>query len=83
MILLVKNIEPKVNQIELERLFYSYGEVIETNFIYDTITWEPKGFAFVEMKNKKDALQAIEKLNGVKLNGKPLMIKKAHVVVHH
>ena len=83
MILLVKNIGHKVNPVDLERLFYSYGEVVETNLVYDNVTWEPKGFAFVEMKNSKDAYEAIEKLNGVKLNGKPLVVKKAHTIEHH
>ena len=44
MILLVQNIEPKVNQLDLERLFFSYGEIIETNMVYDFETWMPKGF---------------------------------------
>lgn len=83
MILLVKNLEHKVNPIDLEMLFYSFGEVIETNLVYDTETWEPKGFAFIEMKNSVEAFEAINKLNGVKLNGKAIVVKKARVFEHH
>ncbi len=83
MILHVQNIEPKVNQLDLERLFFSYGEIIETNMVYDFETWRPKGFAFVEMKNTSEALQAMHELNGINLNGKPLVVKKARIVEHH
>lgn len=83
MILLVQNIEPKVNQLDLERLFFSYGEIIGTNMVYDFETWMPKGFAFVEMTNTSEALQAMHELNGINLNGKPLVVKKARIVEHH
>lgn len=83
MILLVQNIEPKVNQLDLERLFFSYGEIIETNMVYDFETWMPKGFAFVEMKNSNEALQAMHELNGINLNGRTLIVKKARIVEHH
>lgn len=79
MILVVKNIAHKVKEIELEHLFNSYGEVTETNIVYDATTWEPKGFAFVEMENKNEAIDAMEHLNGVKLNGKTLVVRKAQV----
>lgn len=81
MILVVKNITRKLKDAELEHLFTSYGEVVETNIVYDTITWDAKGFAFVEMKNTCDAMDAMEHLNGMQLNGKTLVVKKAHV--HH
>jgi RNA recognition motif-containing protein len=79
MILVVRNIEHRVKETELTHLFNSYGEVTETNIVYDPTTWEPKGFAIVEMENKKEALEAMLNLNGVKLHGKSLVVKKAHV----
>jgi cold-inducible RNA-binding protein len=79
MILVVRNIEHRVNEAELEHLFNSYGVVIETNIVYDPTTWEPKGFAIVEMENKKEAMEAMLNLNGIKLHGKSLVVKKAQV----
>ena len=80
MILVVQNIEHRVNDTELTHIFNSYGEVVDTNIVYDTTTWEPKGFAIVEMENNKDAIEAILKLNGTKLHGKPLVVRKAQTV---
>ena len=80
MILVVKNIEHRVNETELEHLFNSYGDVVDTNIVYDTTTWESKGFAIVEMENKTEAIEAMVKLNGVKLHGKSLVVQKAQVI---
>ncbi len=80
MILVVQNIEHRVKETELTHLFNSYGEVVDTNIVYDTTTWEPKGFAIVEMENKKDATEAMLKLNGTKLHGKSLVVRKAQVI---
>lgn len=75
--LFVKNIDRDINELQLESLFAQFGEVIETKIIYDTITWESKGFAFVEMENKAAALKAIEGLNGKEVNGRALMVEAA------
>ncbi len=82
MYLEVKNIEQKVNVGELERLFNPFGAVIETNIVYNTTTWEHQGHAFVEMENNKEAQNAIEHLNGVKLHGKAIIVQEAHTVAH-
>ena len=75
--LFVKNIEPTVNEVLLESIFKQYGDVKETKIIYDKITWESRGFAFVEFKNKEDAIKAIEGLNGKELIGKKLSVEEA------
>lgn len=75
--LFVKNIDRDVNEAQLEGLFAKYGEVESTKIIYDTITWQSKGFAFLEMPNKKEALKAIEELNGFAVNGRELIVQEA------
>ena len=75
--LFVKNIDRNVNEAQLESLFSKYGDVEATKIIYDTITWESKGFGFVEMVNKTDALKAIEALNGQTFNGRELIVQEA------
>ena len=50
---------------------------MDTTIIYDNISWEPKGHAFIEMKENKDALAALKELNGMRLNGKHIKVQKA------
>lgn len=75
--LFVKNIEESVNEVLLEAIFKQFGEVLDTKIVYDKITWESKGFGFVEYKKKEDALKAIEGLNGKELVGKKLIVSEA------
>jgi len=75
--LFVKNIEPSVNEVLLEAIFKQFGEVLDTKIVYDRITWESKGFGFVEYKKKEDAMKAIEALNGKELVGKKLIVSEA------
>ena len=75
--LFVKNIEPTVNEVLLESIFKQYGDVLETKIVYDKITWESRGFGFVQFKKKEDALKAIEGLNGKELVGKKLSVEEA------
>jgi RNA recognition motif-containing protein len=75
--LFVKNIEENINEIQLEALFAAFGEVVSTKIIYDTITWESKGFAFIEMLKKEHALKAIEALNGKEVKGCELIVQEA------
>jgi RNA recognition motif-containing protein len=75
--LFVKNIDKDINEVQLEGLFAKYGEVESTKIIYDTITWESKGFGFVEMLNRAEALSAIEGLNGQTIKGRELIVQEA------
>lgn len=63
--------------MQLEGLFAQFGKVVSTKIIYDTITWESKGFAFLEMVKKEDALKAIEALNGKEVRGRELIVQEA------
>ena len=74
--LFVKNIEPSINEAQLEYLFAPFGEVVQTKIIYDRITWESRGFGFVEMKEKNEAMKALLELDGKELKGKPLKIEE-------
>ena len=73
--LFVKNIERSVNEAQLEFVFAQFGEVVNTKIIYDRITWESRGFGIVEMKNKTDALKALQDVNGKEIkDGKGVKI---------
>jgi len=75
--LFIKNIDRSINEAQLEGLFAKFGEVVSAKIIYDTITWESKGFGFVEMASKADAMKAIESLNGQPLKGRELIVQEA------
>ena len=75
--LFIKNLDRDINELQLEGLFAKFGTVLSTKIVYDTITWESKGFAFLEMAKKEDALKAIEALNGQKLRGLDLIVQEA------
>jgi RNA recognition motif-containing protein len=75
--LFIKNIESSVNEVLLESIFKQFGEITETKIVYDKITWESRGFGFVEFKKKEDAMNAIEGLNGKELIGKKLSVEVA------
>jgi RNA recognition motif-containing protein len=75
--LFVKNIEASVNEVLLESIFSQFGKVKETKIVYDKITWESRGFGFVEFEKKEDAIKAIAELNGKELIGKNLSVEEA------
>ncbi len=75
--LFVKNIEQDINEAQLENLFSKFGEVISVKIVYDKITWESKGFGFVEMTTKTDAYKAIDALHGKEIKGKVLSVEIA------
>ena len=75
--LFVKNIEGSINEVALESLFAMHGKVLNTKIVYDRITWESKGFGFIEMSKKEDGEKAIAALNGFVVKGKPLTVVEA------
>ncbi|MCC7233001.1 MAG: RNA-binding protein [Bacteroidia bacterium] len=75
--LFVKNIESTVNEALLEAIFKQFGDVLNTKIVYDHITWESRGFGFVEFRKKEDAMKALENLNGKELVGKKLIVTEA------
>jgi RNA recognition motif-containing protein len=75
--LFIKNLDRDINEMQLEGLFAQFGKVVSTKIIYDTITWESKGFAFMEMAKKEEALKAIEALNGKEIKGRELIVEEA------
>jgi len=74
--LFVGNLDSKVTQAELRRLFEAYGQVAQIHIIVDRDTGLPR-YAFVEMTNDADAEKAIKELNGSILRGHTLNVEYA------
>ena len=73
----VGNLSYQTTQDELHAAFSAYGNVERVNIITDRDTGQPRGFAFVEMTERRDAETAISQLNGAELNGRTLNVNEA------
>ena len=62
---------------ELKAAFEAYGKVESATIIVDRDSGRSKGFGFVEMLEKGEALKAIEGLNGTDLAGKTIAVNEA------
>jgi RNA recognition motif-containing protein len=73
----VGNMSYDVTDSQLREMFEEYGSVDTVNIITDRDTGRPKGFAFIEMKDDGEARAAIDKLNGMDLEGRNLKVNEA------
>jgi RNA recognition motif-containing protein len=73
----VGNLSFKTTQEELMAAFSQYGNVERVNIVTDRDSGQPRGFAFVEMTERRDAETAISQLNGAELNGRTMNVNEA------
>ncbi len=73
----VGNLAPDTTEDELRQAFAEYGQVVSAKIIKDRYTFESRGFGFVEIPNKAQATEAIDKLNGTELRGNILRVNEA------
>lgn len=74
--LYVGNLDPQVSEHLLYELFIQVGPVRLVNLPKDRILRAHQGFGFVEFNTSEDAEFALNILNGVRLYGKTLKMKK-------
>lgn len=67
----------RTTEEELRNEFGVFGEVGAVKIITDRETRKSRGFAFVEMPNREQALAAISSLNGKELAGQILKVNEA------
>jgi RNA recognition motif-containing protein len=72
----VGNLSYQTTEDQLTDLFSEVGQVESATIVTDRDTGRSRGFAFVEM-DKDAAAQAIEKFNGVELNGRTINVNEA------
>jgi RNA recognition motif-containing protein len=73
----IGNLSFKVEEDDLKEIFEAYGEVDTVKIISDKFTGKSKGFGFIEMPEKDDALKAIEELNGKEVEGRNIIVNQA------
>lgn len=75
--LYVGGLSPQATPEELQALFAQVGTVESVNIINDRFSGRSRGFGFVEMATKEEALEAIAKLSGQELAGSPIVVNEA------
>lgn len=75
--LFVGGISYSISNQQLEELFAKYGAVSSAQIVTDKYSGQSKGFAFVEMSNDDEALQAVKELDGYGLDGRKIGVSVA------
>ena len=73
----VGNLPKPIGEDKVRNLFEQYGQVTEIKLIKDQYSGEMRGFGFVEMPNRNEALAAIEKINGTLLEDNKLVVNQS------
>ncbi len=74
----VGNLSRDVTEDDLRQAFEEYGQIETVNIIKDKFSGESRGFGFVEMPAKQEALAAIKESEGKDLKGRTLRVNEAH-----
>jgi len=73
----VGNLSNDVTDDDLRKAFEAFGQVESANIIKDKFSGESRGFGFVEMPNKTEALAALKEADGKELNGRAMKVNEA------
>ena len=73
----VGNVAFSTSEFDLEELFGRHGRVTRATIATDRVTGRSRGFAFVEMPEREEALAAIAALHGSTFGGRPLTVNEA------
>ncbi|MEJ7736152.1 MAG: RNA-binding protein [Chitinophagaceae bacterium] len=73
----VSNLSFNVIDEDLKEFFTEYGEVVSAKIIMDKATGKSRGFGFVEMPDDKQAMTAIQELNGGIVEGRTISVTEA------
>jgi len=75
--IVVGNLSFQTTQDDLFAAFSQFGSVERVNIVTDRDSGQSRGFAFVEMTERRDAENAIASLNGADLNGRAMNVNEA------
>lgn len=75
--LFVGNLSYDVTEAELRAHFAAVGPLSALSLPMDRDTGKPRGFAFVEFRERADAEEAIRRLNDQMFKGRPLAVSEA------
>jgi len=75
--LYVGNLSFETNEDELQTAFVAFGQVESVTIIRDKFSGDSRGFGFVEMPNRAEALAAISGLAGKEVHGRSITVNEA------
>jgi arginine/serine-rich splicing factor 2 len=73
----VDNLSYRISPEELKPIFERYGEVGDIYIPRDRFTKESRGFAFVRFFDRRDAEDAMDKMDGYVLDGREMRVQTA------
>jgi RNA recognition motif-containing protein len=73
----VGNLGYQTTEESVRQAFKAFGEVASVSLITDKYSGAPRGFGFVEMPVKSEAIAAINGLNDQELDGRRLDVNEA------
>jgi len=73
----VGNLPKSTSEEAIRDLFSGHGNVDEVKLIKDRFSGDLRGFGFVEMSERSEALKAIEQINGQEVGGSRLVVNEA------
>ena len=80
--ILVENLSPTATEQDIRSVFEQHGTVERFKMMTDFKTDQPKGFAFVQMRNDAEAERAIAAIDGTELSGRPIRVSAARPQLH-
>jgi len=75
--LFVGGLDWRVNVEQLRTRFEAIGKVNDAIVVLDRDTGDSRGFGFVTMADRKDATEAIRKLDGKDFDGRSMVVRQA------
>jgi len=78
MTIYIGNINYSLTEDDLRKIFEVLGTVESVKMVFDKRSGRSKGYGFIEMPDKKEAMEAIKTLDGKEVSGRNLRVLKAH-----
>lgn len=75
--LYVSNLGDQITEESLGAIFATHGAVSSSTIVKDEDTGASKGFAYINMPDDTEASKAMEKLNGMVVNGRNVSVIEA------
>ncbi|MDC3252980.1 RNA-binding protein [Crocinitomicaceae bacterium] len=73
----IANLDWSITSEDLMTTFSSFGKVEYAHVVYERETKRSRGYGYVEMVDTDEAINAIQALNGVEINGRAIDVKIA------